>query len=200
MGFVEQRLTREGVKLLRSEIVSAGGFGDAQPPPDSDPLGVNGAIIEVREGDQLVRLRWASDLERLEARLTDLSWLPASAWKQRTITAYVPSRFKVCAVVISNDGGGHVQEMSPARIVALLPEAAQNVLRDRNWDAGGAGSGCFAVTTNEARPLANALDDAVPAKEGRLSYRFNAPGPRRQVWITFNPYLPHGKTHCLQCG
>ena len=38
MGFVEQRLTREGVKLLRSEIVSAGGFGDAQPPPGSDPL------------------------------------------------------------------------------------------------------------------------------------------------------------------
>ena len=34
-GFVEQRLTREGVKLLRSEIVSAGGFGHAQPPPGS---------------------------------------------------------------------------------------------------------------------------------------------------------------------
>ena len=199
MGFVEQRLTREGVKLLRSEIVSAGGFGDAQPPPDSDPL-FNWAIIEVRKGDQLVHLRWASDLERLEARLADLSWLPASAWKQRTITAYVPSRFKVCAVVMSKDGGGHVQEMSPARIVALLPEAAQKVLRDREWNAREAGPGCFAVTTNEARPLATALDDAVPAKKGRLVYRFNTKAPSRQVLIAFNPYLPHGKTHCLGCG
>jgi hypothetical protein len=199
MGFVEQRLTREGVRLLRSEIVSAGGFGDAQPPPGSDPLG-NGATIEVRKGDQLVHLRWASDLARLEARLTDLSWLPASAWKQRTITAYVPSRFKVCAAVMSKNGGGRDQGMSAARIVALLPEAAQNVLRDREWNAREAGPGCFAVTTNEARPLATALEDAMPAKKGRLSYRFDAPGPSRQVWITFNPYLPHGKTHCLWCG
>ena len=37
-GFLEQRLTREGVKLLRSEIVSAGGFGHAQPPPGSESL------------------------------------------------------------------------------------------------------------------------------------------------------------------
>ena len=37
-GFLEQRLTREGVKLLRSEIVSAGGFGHAQPPPGSTSL------------------------------------------------------------------------------------------------------------------------------------------------------------------
>ena len=37
-GFLEQRLTREGVKLLRSEIVSAGGFGHAQPPPGSKSL------------------------------------------------------------------------------------------------------------------------------------------------------------------
>jgi hypothetical protein len=200
MGFVEQRLTREGIKLLRSAIVSAGGFGDAPPPPGSDPL-FNAAIIEVRRGEQLVHLSWASDLQRLEARLTDLeSWLPASAWKQRKVRAYVPSRFEVCAVVISNNREGHVREMSPARIVALLPEAAQNVLRDRDWNARGAGPGCFAVTTNEARPLAKALDDAKPAKKGRLSYRFNAPDPSRQVWITFNPYLPHGKTTCMRCG
>jgi hypothetical protein len=200
MGFVEQRLTREGVKLLRSEIVSAGGFGE-KPPPGSDPL-FNRAIIEVRKGDQLIHLRWASDLERLEARLTDLeSWLPASAWKQRKDRAYVPSRYEVCAAIISNNPGAHVQRMSPARIVALLPEAAQNVLRGRDWNARAAGPpACFAVTTNDARPLANALDDAGPAKKGRLSYRFNAPGPSRQVWITFNPYLPHGKTHCLSCG
>ena len=35
-GFLEQRLTPEGVELLRSEIVSAGGFGHAKPPPGSE--------------------------------------------------------------------------------------------------------------------------------------------------------------------
>ena len=93
-GFREQRLTREGVKLLRSEIVSAGGFGHAQPPPGSDTLPHGWPPIQVRKGDRLVPLTWASDLKRLEARLADPeSWLPASAWKQRKFRAYVPSRF-----------------------------------------------------------------------------------------------------------
>ena len=208
-GIVEQRLTREGVKLLRSEIVSAGGFGDVQPPPGSDPL-FNRAIIEVRQGDQLVRLRWAKDLERLEARLAHPeSWLPASAWKQRTIRAYVPSWFQVCAGVFVNDNppGFKFPQMRAARIVALLPQAAQNVLRGRDWTAypsGPTSSGyyphCFDVTTKGARSLAGALDGARPAKKGSLGYTFNAPDPKRQVLITFNPYLPHGKTHCLGCG
>jgi hypothetical protein len=208
-GIVEQRLTREGVKLLRSEIVSAGGFGDAQPPPGSDPL-FNRAIIEVRKGDQLVHLRWARDLERLESRLAHPeSWLPASAWKQRTIRAYVPSRFKVCAAVLVKDNppGAKFPQMRAARIVALLPQAAQNALRGRDWTAdppGPTSTGyyprCFDVATAGARSLAKALDGAGPAKKGRLDYIFNAPDPNRQVLIGFNPYLPHGKTYCLGCG
>ena len=212
-GFLEQRLTREGVKLLRSEILSAGGFGDAQPPPGSTSLNetFGPADIKVRKGDRLVPLRWASDLKRLEARLTNPgSWLPASAWKQPKIRAYVPSRFAVCAaaVVVSDldkPRQGRVVQMRPARIVALLPAAAQNALRGRDWNARGAGPGCFAVTTNEARALAKALDGAGPAfarKGGAidLNYKFDAPGPSRQVWISFNPFLPHGETTCSRCG
>ena len=203
-GFREQHLTLAGVKLLRSEIVSAGGFGHAQPPPGSESLhNANPPTIHIRRGDRLVPLTWANNLKRLEARLTDPdSWLPASAWKQREIkAAYVPSRFEVCAAVVVNDPPDlRLQQMSPARIVALLPDAAQNVLRGRDWNARGAEPGCFAVTTNEARSLAKSLNGAGPAKKGRLNYRFNAPGPSRQVWIDFNPYLPHGETTCLQCG
>jgi hypothetical protein len=209
-GFIEQRLTRDGVKLLRSEIVSAGGFG--QPPPGSESLHPrNGSSIQVRKGDRLVPLRWASDLKRLEARLTDPeSWLPASAWKQRKIRAYVPSRFQVCAAAVvvpdlDKPRQGRVVQMGLARIVALLPEAAQNVLRGRDWNARGAGPGCFAVTTNEARSLAKALDAAGPAAARKgglinLNYAFDAPGPSRQVSIGFSPYLPHGETTCLACG
>ena len=105
--------------------------------------------------------------------------------------------------------------MGPARIVALLPAAAQNVLRGRDWrtEVSRPGfpseervyGGCFAVTTNEARSLAKALDGAGPAtarKGGaiRLHYTFDAPGPSRQVWISFDPFLPHGEITARQCG
>ena len=142
-GYLEQRLTREGVKLLRSEIVSAGGFGHAQPPPGSESL--HPLAIQVRKGDRLVHLRWARDLKRLEARLTNPgSWLPASAWKQPKVRAYVPSRFGVCAAAVvvpdlDKPRDGRFVQMGPARIVALLPAAAQNVLRGRDWNARGAG-------------------------------------------------------------
>jgi hypothetical protein len=212
-GFLEQRLTREGVKLLRSEIVSAGGFGHAQPPPGSTSLNetFGPADIKVRKGDRLVQLRWASDLTRLEARLTNPgSWLPASAWKQPKVRAYVPSRFRVCAAAVvvpdlDKPRQGRGVQMSPARIVALLPAAAQNVFRGRDWNARGAGPGCFAVTTNEARSLAKALDGAGPATKRagiaiRLHYTFDAPGPSRQVWIGFDPFLPHGEVTCSGCG
>jgi hypothetical protein len=209
-GLLEQRLTREGVKLLRSEILSAGGFGHAQPPPGSTSLNetFGPADIKVRKGDRLVPLRWASDLKRLEARLTNPgSWLPASAWKQPKVRAYVPSRFEVCAGVVLNANDpphSKSQQMRPARIVALLPEAAQNVLRGRDWNARGAGPGCFAVTTNEARSLAKALDGAGPATARKggfinLNYSFDAPGPSRQVGISFGPFLPHGVLTYSQC-
>ena len=222
-GFLEQRLTREGVKLLRSEILSAGGFGHAQPPPGSTSLNetFGPADIKVRKGDRLVPLKWASDLKHLEARLTNPgSWLPASAWKQPKVRAYVPSRFAVCAQVVDipdldKPAQGRPVPMGPARIVALLPEAAQNVLRGRDWSGGGypprgpTSTGfypyCFAVTTNGARSLAKALDGAGPATARKggfinLHYIFDAPSPSRQVGISFSPFLPHGETTCLGCG
>ena len=113
-------------------------------------------------------------------------------------------------MVVNDPPGFKFPQMRPARIVALLPAAAQNVLRGRDWSAyarGPTSTGfhprCFAVTTNEARSLAKVLDGAGPAKKGGafgLNYTFDAPGPRRQVWITFDPYLPHGETTCSRCG
>jgi hypothetical protein len=209
-GFLEQRLTPEGVELLRSEILSAGGFGHAQPPPGSTSLNetFGPSYIKVRKGGRLVSLRWASDLKRLEARLTNPgAWLPASVWKQPKARAYVPSRFEVCAAWVLVGDPPHIkfQRMRPARIVALLPEAVQDVLRDRDWNARGAGPGCFAVTANEARSLAKALDGAGPATARKggfinLNYKFDASGPSRQVLIEFGPFLPHGETACLGCG
>jgi hypothetical protein len=60
------------------------------------------------------------------------------------------------------------------------------------------------VTTNEARSLAKALDDAGPAtaRKGGLinvTYTFDASGPSRQVSIGFLPFLPHGKLTYAEC-
>jgi len=230
-GFLEQRLKPKGVELLRSEIVSTGLFGHERPCMN---------FIQLLHGEQRVapfteRQKFCSSdgtptaatpqqrhaLERLVGRLANPeAWLPASAWKQRKFRAYVPSRFQVCAgaqVVSDLDKPrqGRLVPISPARTVALLPAAAQNVLRGRDWSAQALRltrtsarrvyGGCFDVATEEARSLAKALDGARPAiarKGGgiNLNYTFDAPGPSRQVWISIGPYLPHGETTCSQCG
>lgn len=216
-GFLEQRLTPKGVELLRSEIVSTGLFGHERPCMN---------FIQVLHGEQRVapinhKGKFCSKdgtpiaatphqrhaLERLASRLAKPeSWLPASAWEQRKIRAYVPSTYAVCAsLFVSNnpDPGWRVQQMRPAGIVALLPDSAQEVLRGRDWNATGTEAGCFAVTTKGARSLAKVLDGAGPARKGgafHLNYTFDAPEPSRQVAIVFEPYLPHGETTCSACG
>ena len=203
-GFIEQRLTREGAQLLRSEILSAGGFGRAQPPPGSTLL------------DPLSRSRYArvtfsspsggrseSQASRGAAYKSRGSALPASAWKQPKTRACVPSRLRRLrrAVVVSDldkPAAGRVVPMGPARIVALLPAAAENVLRGRDWRTEvsrgpgvgpgvpgarrGVYGGCSAVTTNEARSLAKALDGAGPATARKGGWRHSeleirCPGP-----------------------
>jgi hypothetical protein len=207
-GFLEQRLTPEGAELLRSEAVSAGLLGSDHAPPGSEPVPF-GIDIEVRNGDRLVRVERAIDLERLIARLTEpTSWLPASAWKDREIRAYVPSRFTVLY-------GAEPQTMAASQILALLPAPVQAILRakDRTRVQGSVGtpgqmhvvySYWSDVTVEETRALAEALHDArferfEPAKV--LAYRFEVPGRSGDtITISFEPYLPHGETTCSPCG
>ena len=151
-GFLEQRLTPEGVELLRSEILSAGEFGHEPPPypypcpegerPDNIRLrrparaasrqrAAPGSLlvtIEVRNFGLLVSVDHGSDLERLEARLTDpASWLPASAWADRETRAYVPSRFSVCYGAFPPR-----RVTEPSHILSLLPAAAADILRGKD--------------------------------------------------------------------
>ena len=71
------------------------------------------------------------------------------------------------------------------------------------------------LTTEEARALARALDDAglkEKTPEAELAYLFEIPGTsvdlpppsqrrvRNAVFIGFEPYLPHGEWECLPCG
>jgi hypothetical protein len=229
-GFLEQRLTPEGVELLRSRIISTGLFAeDLELSFHGSQPAACANFIRVRDGDRLVRVTWfgfrcprakgaqtatpgqASALQRLVARLADLTaWLPAGAWKDRKIRAYVPSRYAI-------QYGAQPQSLEASRILALLPAPARELLRakDRTRTRGfyGFAGGPMrvvygyssAVTTKEARALAATLDDAgiKRGQEGAyaLSYSGKAPGPRGNTFsITFEPILPHGGSTCSACG
>jgi hypothetical protein len=210
-GLLEQRLTPEGVELLRSEIVSTGLF--------EHPAGSRSDIhnvIEVRIDDRLVRVN-ANFPERLRERLIDpASWLPAGAWADRRIRAYVPSRYEIWY-------RAQPQTLERSGILSLLPATAEDLLRAKDavtaqGDIGTPGfpphpvTGYHSVlTTEEARAVAQALEDAGLPSVG-LRYSFEIPGTsvdpprpqkgpvRNEVSIGFTPYLPHGETVCLACG
>jgi hypothetical protein len=236
-GLLEQRLSPEGLELLRSEILSTGQFSHEPPPPPPPPpcpkgesSGDNGCAppqplpppgepletpfgitIAVRDVGRLSRVDRASDLYRLEERLTDpASWLPASAWVDREIRAYVPSTYAVCY-----GGWPPDQPIEPSRLLTLLPPAAEDLLgaKDTTRKEGLFGSPgdfhvvvdhCSDVTNEEAHMLAQVFDDAgfepfMPAS--RLGYRFETPGSNeKNAQIYFEPYLPHGEVTCSVCG
>jgi hypothetical protein len=214
-GFLEQRLTPEGVELLRSELVSTGLFEHHQPAGRaSSPHNV----IQVRIDDRLIRVQ-AKFPKRLRERLADpASWLPASAWEDRQIRAYVASRYAIYY-------GGLFQTIEWSRMLPLLPATAADLLRaqDAVPSQGLTGGGDLPVipitryvsdlTTEKARALARALDDAglnEKKPQAQLAYLFEARGTsvdlpgkgrvRNQVFIAFEPYLPHGEWICSPCG
>jgi hypothetical protein len=243
-GFLEQRLARQGVELLRSEVVSTGLFRD-----DVDLITGSAeylrpgqvelfrGTIQARNGERLVRVRWMnrahlrdvlSDfpgtyagmtatpeqeraLERLDALLVDpAAWLPASAWQDRRVRAYVPSRYAVCWAHRPEQGPDQPTPptLEPFHILTLLPAGASDVLRRGSSPR----RGCAVVLTEDARAVARALEAAGLEKRGGgegpgsynefgLGYRFKAPDERPgYVYISFEPTLPHGEWICTPCG
>jgi hypothetical protein len=185
-GFLEQRLTRKGVELLRSEVAAAAGLGIFKGEPD-----VSESVPDVRER-LMVRLSYPE------------SWLPASAWMDRQAKPYVPSMFAVCFSAMTND------PIEPSRIVALLPEPAQALLRGRELGPfapvpEAKNGGCVDMTTQEARSLAATLDaagierDTSPRLQYDLSPLTLSP-IRRRAFVFFEPYLPDGEIPCSACG
>jgi hypothetical protein len=220
IGLHEQRLTPEGVEFLRSQIIATQLFESdlALARDDNAPF----LEIEVRNGDRLVRATWAwrgtwqigpsapsattkqaRTLTALKALLTDPSSWPASAWEDRAIKAYVPSRYSVCFRGIPN-------AIEPDRILGLLPVAAQNLLRsgDRTQEASVPANGnCSRVTTDDARALAQILTDAgigpdmLSMGQVWLRYRLeDLDAGGNVVWISFGPVLPHGEATWLGPG
>jgi hypothetical protein len=222
-GLLERRLSPEGVELLRSELLSTGLFGHDLSLVSERGLGWG--TIEIHDGDRLVRVEYVGDyqimqgpfqnegttiataaqesaLEQLDARLADpVSWLPASAWKDREIRAYVPSRYAVCY-------RGSQPPIERSRILSLLPQPAADLLRAKDTTRFEGRDPlsityCSQVTTEEARALADILAEEVALRGPyALGYWVAAPGsrPGSGVHIGFEPTLPHGERICLECG
>ena len=233
-GFLEQRLTGEGVERMRAEAISTGLFAHDSVLSVQDGPCFN--LIEVSNGDRRVRVTWhgsqcpplpgdpaattatkeeESELPHLVARLTNpTTWLPASAWQERESRAYVPSRFAI-------DFGARPDTLEPSRILALLPDSAEELLaakprtRLRHF-YGGTGVPLrrvydyrSQVTVDEARTLAEALDGAglerKPTQEQAYALTYvhgevPTEGPGAFFFVIFEPILPHGEAICSACG
>ncbi len=220
-GFLEQRLTPEGVERLRSEIVSTGLFDH-----DLQLLSKHGVIwgdVRLREGHRLIHVSWSNPdiypqdpgtdatpeqaraLDRLDALLTHPeSWLPASGWEDAEIRAYVPSSYAVCY-------SGSDRPLEASVILPLLPPSAEDLLRSKDRTGYGVGPSyrifCSTVTTEVARALVQTLEDAGLAPddrslENRLGYLARAPSSLpTDVLIYLEPTLPDGEfLLCSPCG
>jgi hypothetical protein len=193
--------------------------------------------IEAWNGERLVRVRWMnrahlrdvlSDfpgtytgttatpeqeraLERLDPLLVDpAASLPASAWQDPQVKAYVASNYAVCWAHQPELGPDQPTPptLEPSRILPLLPAGAADLLRS----ASSPRRGCAVVPTEDARAVARALDTAGFEKRGGgegpgsynefgLGYRFKAPDERPgHVYLSFEPTLPHGEWICTACG
>jgi hypothetical protein len=190
-------------------------------PADSGPQAIKcgfGPGIEVRNRDRLVRLTWlrgcgepelqlatpeqVDAVLRLVGRLADpASWLPEHAWEDIEIRAYVPSRYAICANRVDLPEGAvwpktsEIVDLLPGPVKALI-YADERAIAVRG-PLGGPNDDdvCYEVTTDEARAIVRALDDAGLESELRMSltYVFDTPGLRWVDGLAFLTILPHGE-------
>jgi hypothetical protein len=233
-GLLEQHLTPAGVEQLRSEVLSTGLF-------DHDlELSTTRFIwgeITARVDDRLVKVEWANSdpysidpgaadrtpataeqypaLERLDSLLPYPGpRLPASAWEDKAIRAYVPSYFAVCYTGLPVDVSA--PQSDPSIILSLLPARAQEIIGGRaqtrmEGQRGLTGgpyfptrTDCSSVTTDEARELVRVLDAAgltQDSPEAGVEYTFDVPGPIRETGtVTLEPVLPDGSWTSFRTG
>jgi hypothetical protein len=145
-GLLEQRLTPEGVELMRSEASAALSSGEPQHCTE----GYHDVyLVYAGDWDDAQGLR--DDDEHLARAIDPWSWLPATAWDDPEIRAYVPSTY---LVTIEGPDNWRVE---PDQLTAQLPAAADLTPADAFLRQ----ISPFApLTTDEARAFAAALDDA----------------------------------------
>lgn len=205
-GWIEQRLTPEGVEAMRTEVLATGLF-----EADTHFTGGRGLFfgdIKVQDGARVVRVTWGdigvdeppgmvpteaqvSALNRLDARFADpASWLPPDAWRDPEMRPFVPSRYSACF-------GGEGASLGLGESLAPLPPMARHDIRaqgPRRYEytnlVGTFSYWCTSLATDDAHALAAGLDagDHTSRREDTfgLSYTFGVP----EVWLNIEPTLP----------
>jgi hypothetical protein len=198
-GYLEQRLTTEGVELLRSRILATGLFEhdlDLRLRSHHHRSHHRELTIGVRKGDRVVLVSafkapdekaiaretpaQARALVRLESLLADpAAWLPTTGWADREISAYVAARYS---------GGFDLGVPSPSE---LPPPAAELLFGRRN---------CRDFTIEEVRTISTALENAginpSLAPNGELGFFIADPQSERsgESYLHFWPVLPDRST------
>ena len=214
-GLVEQRLTPEGVELLRSEVLATGLVDRDLHLSGLHGIGDGGWITFV-DGDRTVEVTWggvgldvetiaptveqARALQRLDRRLGELSsWLPASAWEDPEPKAFIPSRYSICYDTVPNVGLDAVLGSLPRQAEALLRSFERTHEVSERYGRYGTGFEiwCSTVTTDVARSLAEILEvantaDSVRRNVSGLQYEFGRRvSGATEVTLGIAPMLPH---------
>lgn len=199
VGYVEQRLTPEGVERLRSKAIATRLF-------ESDgALGIDGVgwgNIKVRRGERSVIVAWGStpvdvsglgledrfvrassaqavEVTRLEAYLRDpVTWaLPQEVYEQREVTPFVPSHLWV-----SYDRARPNLSNLPSPAREVVTRILEPLFLGR----------CQNISLDQAREIAQVLAQAgiiAPDYDVRLGLAFDVPSP--PSFVHAHPALPH---------
>lgn len=181
---IEQRLTPEGVELLRSESIAVGRVGSQH----KEPGGRNFRVLLYPDGGQLAELIWSDGW--LPPRLANpVSWLPPSAWADQRIGGYIPRQYAAC--VAPRDGLARL----PSHARDLILANASNPDGVTGWDPA-----CYLVPTDVAREVAATLELAGTHLEEYSSSLVSDPSSPNDVpYIWVVPVSPDGEPMCLQC-
>lgn len=210
-GLIEQRLTPEGVELVRTMAVDH--LSEERVAPWASARQCRQASAPGRECSGTVpyqgRTHWISDYAELADRLFDLSWLPDRAWVREEPQPYTPNWWRACyGGREPGDGetwsGDHPVDRQ--RVLDRLPDEAAALLRDKDtttvplpWrqDNGVQGETrkfCTIVGATEQQAIINSLD--LPGSEERIPLGLIDEIPAELVFL---PLVPDGEPPCF-CG
>jgi hypothetical protein len=205
---IEQRLTPEGVELMRSRVMAAG-LRDIEPADgitDGTAWNRPGVLwggLLVHDGDRLVDADW-SDSELPELLAAPTSWIPESAWEDERIGAFVPSRYAVC---LGHGVPAGVAPEDSSELWELLPEPTRNLIRSlaivdpiQEWHQQDARC-LYEVSTDDIAAVAAGLENAGLHKDlTSLTYSgIEVPSSEWDGMVQLLVVVPNGDVVC-DCG
>jgi hypothetical protein len=206
-GFVMQRLTPEGVEIIRSYMETGIGANNLRPIDELGQVVLARSLRVLVDGKMYSSVKmaysWRCPWGGCEQYVSNLDTrLPASAWADKEYERYVPSRYRICY-------GGQMQEAADGgwvpvdSVLAALPTEVGQLFASAGHFANhadvtpGENRGCLTAGLAEAR-LINESIQAVgfgPAFANVAPvYVFTVPGEGEiTVRIEFMTVLPHGE-------